>query len=102
VPNRHLELADVPTLPPVGDALGRCLSVRQLARYWRCAPARIRQMIRRGLLEAFLIGRAVRISPDAIREAERQFAAPVSGGRRKRSRNDGIAREVIELLDRDD
>jgi len=81
------------------ESLGRCLSVRELARYWRCSPARVRRLIRRGVIHAFLVGRAARISPEAIREAERLLAAPVTGGRRARRHNDGISREVLELLD---
>jgi hypothetical protein len=50
------------------------------------------------LLHAFLIGRAARISPEAIREAETLLAAPAARGRRAR-RQQGIPREIIELLD---
>jgi excisionase family DNA binding protein len=81
------------------DALTRCLSVRQLAAYWRCSPARVRKLVRRGVLRAFLVGRAVRIPPDAVREAERILAAPVTCGRRKRPGHRGILWEIAELLD---
>jgi hypothetical protein len=42
----------------------------------------------------------VRISPDAVREAELRFAAPLSGGPRKRPPDHGIPEEIVELLDR--
>jgi hypothetical protein len=74
--------------------------VRQLARHWRCAPARVRQLIRRGVVRAFMVGRAVRIPPDAVREAELRLAAPLSGGPRKRPPDQGILQEIVELLDR--
>jgi hypothetical protein len=85
----------------VADAPDRCLSVRQLACYWRCAPARVRQLVRRGILRAFVVGRAVRISPEAVAEAERLLAPPVAGGRRRRAPDRGIAREVLRLLEGD-
>src|SRR5438046_2169157 len=75
----------------------RCRSVRQLAAYWRCSPARVRQLIRRGTVRAIILGRAVRISPVAIAEAERLLAVPAARGRRVR-RCDGIDPEVAELL----
>jgi hypothetical protein len=73
--------------------------VRQLARYWRCAPARVRALIQRGQVRAFQAGRALRIAPDAVREAERLLGAPVAGGRRRRPVDRGILREIAELLD---
>jgi excisionase family DNA binding protein len=45
------------------------LSVRQLARYWRCAPDRVRQYIHRGILRSFTIGRSVRVTADDLRRA---------------------------------
>lgn len=84
--------------PSPNEPFGRCLSVRQLAHYWRCSPARVRRLIRRGSLQAFLIGRAARISPEAIREAERLLAAPAASRRRPRCQH-GIPREILELLD---
>jgi hypothetical protein len=88
----------------VPDTLGtpdRCLSARELARYWRTAPARVRQLARRGILRGFLLGRALRFSPEAVREAERLLAAPVAGGRRVR-RNSGISPAVVALLEGDE
>jgi hypothetical protein len=54
-------------------------------------------LARRGVLRGFQLGRALRFTPEAIREAERLLAAPVAGGRRKR-RADGIDPAVAELL----
>ncbi len=82
------------------DARPTCKSVRQLAAFWRCSPARVRQLVRRGILRAFTIGRAVRISPEAITEAERLLAAPMIGGRRRRVA-EGIAPEIVALLNGD-
>jgi hypothetical protein len=76
----------------------RCLSPRQLAAYWRCAPARVRALARRGILRGFQLGRAMRFSPEAIREAERLLAAPAAGGRRVRH-DRGISPAVIALLE---
>jgi hypothetical protein len=73
------------------------VSVRQLATYWRCAPKRVRDLARRGILRGFLIGRAMRFTPDAIAEAEKLLAAPAAGGRRAR-RDTGIDREILALL----
>jgi hypothetical protein len=75
----------------------RCLSVRQLARYWRCAPARVRQLARRGVLRGFLLGKALRFSPEAVAEAERLLAAPATGARWVR-RDTGIDPTVAALL----
>jgi len=75
----------------------RCRSVRELARYWRCAPGRVRVLVRRDVLQGFLIGRALRFTPEAVAEAERLLAAPVVSGRRRRV-HDGIAPEVVALL----
>jgi excisionase family DNA binding protein len=82
-----------------GASVSRCFSVRQLAKYWQCSPARVRRLIRRGVVQAFLVGRAARISPEAVREAERMLAAPVSGRRRTQRRHDDISREILDLLD---
>jgi hypothetical protein len=79
----------------------RCLSVRDLARYWRVAPAKVRQYIRRGLLVAIDFGspgcRRLRITPEAIRECERLLAVQARPPRRRRQ-PDGIDPEVAELL----
>jgi hypothetical protein len=57
--------------------------------------------VRRGILRAFVIGRAVRVSPEAVAEAERLLAAPVPGGRRRQAPDHGVAREVLKLLEAD-
>jgi hypothetical protein len=82
--------------------LGRCYSVRQLAHHWRVAPARIRAMVRRGFIRAFLIGRSVRIPPEAVSEAERLLAVPVGSGNRRRPSDAGIDPEVLAFLNADD
>jgi hypothetical protein len=55
-------------------------------------------MIRRGALQAILVGRVPRITPEAVMAAERLMAAPTAAGRRRRLSN-GIDREVAALLD---
>jgi hypothetical protein len=81
--------------PAVPD---RCRSVRQLAAYWRTSPARVRAMVRGGLLRAFVVGKAVRIPPEAIVEAERLLAATPATVRPKRTRS-GISPAVAKLLE---
>lgn len=55
----------------------RCLSVRELARRWSVAPAKVRAMIRRGQVEAFNIGQSgrsqLRITPEAVKTAEQRL-----------------------------
>ncbi|HEY1381017.1 MAG TPA: helix-turn-helix domain-containing protein [Gemmataceae bacterium] len=75
----------------------RCRSVRQVAAYWRTSPKRVRQLVRRGILRAFVVGRGLRIAPEAIAEAERLLAAPTAGSRRRG--DDGIDADVKKLLD---
>lgn len=70
------------------DPIPSCLSVRQLAQRWRVAPAKVRALIRRGLLCAFDIGerrRQLRISPEAIAafEQQRQVWTPPTPRRRQ-------------------
>jgi hypothetical protein len=48
-----------------------------------------------------VVGRAVRISPDAVRDAEQLLAPPAPSGRGNRPGH-GIPREIIELLDGDE
>jgi hypothetical protein len=54
-------------------------------------------LARRGILRGFVLGRALRFTPEAVAEAERLLAAPVPGGRRAR-RDVGIDPAVIALL----
>jgi len=84
--------------PELAPPLDRCLTPRELARRWRTSPARVRQLIRRGVLRAFVLGRRVRIPPEAVAEGGRLLAAPVTGGRRKRA-DTGIDRDVAALLE---
>jgi hypothetical protein len=55
-------------------------------------------MVRRGVLRAFTFGRALRFSPEAIRETEQMLAVPVRG-RKRRRRDDGISPTVKALLE---
>lgn len=82
------------------SSFGRCLSVRQLAIYWRCAPRRVRELVRRGMLRAFALpgSRRLRISPDAVEECERLLSADVTRTRRRREPT-GIDPEVARLLE---
>jgi hypothetical protein len=81
------------------------LSVRQLSRRWQVAPQKIREMIRRGLLAAFDVGRnrpQLRISDESIREAESRLAVRPTIKRRPRHDAAEIDPEVQRLLDADD
>lgn len=53
-----------------------CLTVVELARYWRRRPSAIREKIRKGELRAFTLDGHVRISPEEVAryEAEHQIA----------------------------
>jgi excisionase family DNA binding protein len=75
----------------------RCRSVRELAHYWKTSPKRIREMVRRGTLRAFVVGSAVRIPPDAVAECEQRLAAPGPRVRHKRQTG-GISPDVVALL----
>jgi hypothetical protein len=77
----------------------RCYSVRQLARYWRCAPARVRKLIRQGVVKTFQLGRYLRINPEAVAEAERLLAPAPARVQRKRTRNLNISPRVDSLVD---
>lgn len=80
--------------------LDRALSVRQLAHRWAVSPKKIRMMIRRRLLRAIDLGvgrSQLRITPEAIAEAEARLAvAPVTPKRRRR---DLIDPEIAKLLE---
>lgn len=78
----------------------RCLSVCQLAKRWAVSPKKIRAMIRRGALQAIDLGfarRQLRITPEAVQEAESRMAVRKPTPRRRR-RDDGIDPEVLRLL----
>jgi excisionase family DNA binding protein len=79
------------------DRDGRCFSVRTLARYWRCSPARVRELARRQILRAFKVGRSLRFSPAAVHEAEALLTPTLPQGRRPR-RDSGISPRVEALL----
>src|SRR5262245_11438761 len=71
---------------PIGASGHRadCYSVSALAKHWHCSPRRVREYVRRGILSGFMIGRAMRFSPDAVVEAQERLAAPASRPRRRR------------------
>ncbi|MBM4073019.1 MAG: helix-turn-helix domain-containing protein [Planctomycetes bacterium] len=77
-----------------------CLTVRQVAARWRVAPRKVRDLIRRGLLSAFMLPgdrrRQVRIAPEAVAAMEKQAAVlPVKPRRRREAEIDP---EVERLL----
>lgn len=49
--------------------------VEDLAKYWRVKPETIREMIRRGKLDAFKCGKEWRITDKAVREYEEGVSA---------------------------
>jgi hypothetical protein len=83
------------------DAPTTSLSVRELARRWRCAPKKVRAFIRRGTLRAFDIGCGrpeLRIAPEAIAEAEQQrLAVKPPLRRRKREQIDPGVAKLLEV-----
>ena len=89
----------------MNDTLPKTLSVCQLAKYWRVTPQKVRGMVRRGLLTAIDLGGLrpqLRITPEAIKEAEERLRVrPAPPVRRKRL-DDGISPTVRALLDADD
>jgi len=89
-------------VPPSLEPADRCRSVAQLSAYWRCAPRRVRELIRRGLLVAFALpgSRRLRITPEAVAECERLLAAGKARPRRQRTVS-GIDPEVAALLEGD-
>lgn len=71
------------------------LTVKELARRWRCRPSTIRTMIRRGSLPAIVIGRSIRITPESILAAETRTLAV----RPRRLRHvDRVPDEVLKML----
>lgn len=77
---------------------GYCLSVRQAARYFGVAPAKVRRWIRQGLLQAIDVGerrRALRIPPSAIRDFEVRAAVRSTA---KKPRASDIDPEIVALL----
>ena len=83
------------------EILDRCLSVRQLARYWGVSPRKVRALIRLRIVEAIDLGgkrKELRITPDAIQKAQRRLAAnpPVATPRRRQPEIDP---EIWKLLE---
>ena len=75
--------------------LVRCLTPKELARRWRCRTARVRVMIRLGILRAIEIDGRVRITPEAIANAEH---GPLAVRVAKRRRREFIAPEIVKML----
>lgn len=71
------------------------LSPKELSRRWRCRVATIRQMIRRGTLPAIVIGGRIKITPEAVADAEHGLLAVKP---RKARREKGIDAEVQAML----
>jgi hypothetical protein len=89
--------------PDPTDDDDRCYSVRRMARRWCCSTWRIRDYARRGILRGFMVGRAMRFTPEAVAEAEERLAAPASRPRRRRvSTNIDPRVRMILGLDTDD
>jgi excisionase family DNA binding protein len=84
----------LPMSPDTAPALDRCMSVGQLARYWRCRTATVRQMIQDGRLAAIHIGDRVRITPAAVAAAEAGLAVRP----RVRRRRERIDPRVAAML----
>jgi hypothetical protein len=74
----------------------RCLSPRELARRWRCRPGKVRGMISRGELAAFVLNGRPRVSPEEIQRMER---GPLAVRPVKRRRREPVPAEVIALLE---
>jgi hypothetical protein len=83
------------------EILDRCLSVRQLARYWRVSPRKVRALIKRRIVDAIDLGgkrHELRITPEAVQKAQRRLAAnpPIAS---PRCRQPEIDPEVSKLLE---
>jgi hypothetical protein len=81
-------------VPP--DPLGRCQTVRDVARRWRTRPENVRALIRNGTLSAILLNGRHRITPEAIAAAE---AGPLAVQPVRRRRREFIPAEVLRLLE---
>jgi len=79
------------------ESLNRCLTIRQLSRRWQCRDALVRAMVRNGQLATIQIGRAKKITPETIAEAERGM--PTARPRTPRRRRDEIPAEIRDLQD---
>jgi hypothetical protein len=77
------------------EPLDRCLSLPKLARRWGCRVASVRRMVRDGTLRAISIGGRVRVTPEAIRQAEE---GPLAVCPRVRRRREGIDPEIVAIL----
>jgi excisionase family DNA binding protein len=73
----------------------RCLTVNELAKRWRCRASTIRAMVHRGALPAIQISGTVRITPDAIRAAER---GPLAVRPRRGRKQERVDLEIQEIM----
>ena len=47
-------------------------TIAQLAQRWQCSPDAIYDMVRRGGIESFRVGKAIRFSAEAVAEYEKR------------------------------
>jgi hypothetical protein len=59
----------------------------------------VRKLIRQGSLQAFQLGRYLRISPEAVSDAERLLSPSAARPRRKKLRDSCISPTVDALVD---
>lgn len=74
----------------------RSLTPRELAVRWRCRVQVIRRMIRAGTLPAIQFAGRVRITPEAIAQAE---AGPLAVKPRPRRRAERVDPEIARILE---
>ncbi|HMF17421.1 MAG TPA: helix-turn-helix domain-containing protein [Gemmataceae bacterium] len=74
-----------------------CFTICELARRWRCRPATVRAMVRRGVLQAIQLGGRVRILPEEIRNAEQKTLAVKPA--KRRPRQEKVDPEIARMLE---
>jgi excisionase family DNA binding protein len=89
------------------DAGMNCRTIQETAHYLRVSSAKVRAMIRSGMLAAIDTGRGTgrtqhRITPQALADLERRLAVPKAQPRRRRRIDDGISPEVRKFLGLDE
>jgi hypothetical protein len=77
------------------EPLDRCLSLPKLARRWGCRVSFVRGMVRNGTLRAIDIHGRLKVTPEAVHEAE---AGPLAVRRKARARRETIDPRVMALL----
>src|SRR5262249_35911247 len=75
-------------LQNVADTVKRCLTIPELAERWRCRVATVREMVKKGSLPTIKLGGRVRMTPEAISQAEQGSLAVRTPRRRQRERID--------------